>query len=149
MDLRKVAGAANAADLVTKHLNQHAASKNLELLYTWTEVRRAEAAPKLSALAEHVQQTSPLADGWLTARAETIRAQRRPRTAFFTPMKVPGAPPAAELTPARITKGKFLNTGEEFCHVDCWTRRDGLAHLELGRKWTGTTCCFPRFSKRQ
>ena len=117
MTLHKVHGLANPADLVTKHLNQHMATKQLEILDMWTEGGRAETAPTLSALAEHAQQKNLLADGWLVIpsccreladfeeqadgqcqakfAAETIRVHRKPRTEFFTPLRVPGAPQAA------------------------------------------------------
>ena len=38
-----------------------------------------------------------------------------------------------------MTKGKFLDNGEEFSVVDNWTRRDGKAHEDMGRQWIGTT----------
>ena len=149
MTLHKVHGLANPADLVTKHLNQHMAAKHLEILDMWTEGGRAETAPTLSALAEPAQQEGLLADGWLVmpssccelaeAAVETIRVHREPRTELFTPLRVPGAPRAAQLIPARLTRGEFLDTGEKFQMVDCWTRRDGGAHKHLGRKWVGTT----------
>ena len=155
MTLHKVHGLANPADLVTKHLNQQAASKHLELLDMWTEGGRAEAAPKLNSCEVHSEHgaadlpSEASIDGWLVSSGHSCisRAHRKPRTALFTPMKVPGAPPAAELTPARVTKGRFLDSGEEFCYIDCWTRRDGLAHLDLGRRWTGTTEFLRRSSR--
>ena len=71
--------------------------------------------------------------------AEMVRMHQVPRTELFTLLRVPGAPRAAQLTPARITRGRFIDSGEEFQIVDCWTRRDGGAHKHLGRKWVGTT----------
>ena len=71
-----------------------------------------------------------------------IRAHRKPRRDFFTPMKVQGAPAAASIAQVRMTKGKFLDNGEEFQVVGNWTRRDGKAHKDLGRRWTGTTAFF-------
>ena len=110
---------------------------------------RADTAPTLSALAEPAQQEGLLADGWLVmpssccelagAAVETIRVHREPRTELFTPLRVPGAPRAAQLIPARLTRCEFLDTSEKFQMVDCWTRRDGGAHKHLGRKWVGTT----------
>ena len=136
MTLHKVHGLANPADLVTKHLNQHMARKHLELLDMWTEGGRAETAPTLSTLA-----SSSLEDEWGLDPAwpGVVRVHRRPRRELFTPMKVPGAPAAASINPVRVTRGRYLDSGEEFCKVDNWTRRDGKAHEDQGRRWTGTT----------
>ena len=79
--------------------------------------------------------------------AETVRVHHEPRTELVTPLKVPGAPRAAQLIPARLTRGKFLDSGEEFQIVDCWTRRDGGAHKHLGRKWVGTTTFWKKSSE--
>ena len=78
---------------------------------------------------------------------EVVRMHQVPRTELFTPLKVPGAPRAAQLTPARITRGRFVDSGEEFQLVDCWTRRDGGAHKHLGRKWVGTTTFWKKSSE--
>ena len=74
------------------------------------------------------------------------RQRRKPRFALFTPMKVPGSPPASELAPTRITTGVFTDNGEEFCYVDCWIRRDGQAHKDLERRWRGSTTFFRKTS---
>ena len=71
-----------------------------------------------------------------------VRAHHRPRKELFTPMKVPGAPAAAQIAQLRITRGHFIDNGEEFQVVDNWTRRDGKAHEDMGRRWTGTTMFF-------
>ena len=77
-------------------------------------------------------------------QVEITRTHRKARRTLFTPIKVLGAPLAAELTPTRITTGKFIDNDEEFCYIDCWTRRDGKAHLDLERSWTGSTTFIKR-----
>ena len=141
--LHKVHGLANPADVVTKHLNQASAMRHLEMLDMWTEGGRADAAPKLSKF-EEVE-----IDEWSTSTASLpfeqgciCRVHQKPRRTLFTPMKVPGSPPASELAPTRITTGIFTDNGEEFCYIDCWTRRDGQAHKDLERRLRGSTTFF-------
>ena len=101
----------------------------------WTEGGRVETAPTLSTLAR-----SPLEDEWNLDPAwpGIVRVHRRPRKEFVTPMKVPGAPAAASITQVRVTRGKFLDNGLEFCKSENWTRHDGKAHEDQGRSWIGT-----------
>ena len=127
-------GLTNPADLVTKHLSQHVIKKHLDILDIWTEGGRAESAPTLSAATRSATE-----DGWSQNAPYIIRSHRMPRRELFTPMKVPGAPAAASINAARITRGRFLDNGEEFQVVDNWNRRDGKAHEDMGRQWTGTT----------
>ena len=150
LTLHKVHGLANPADLVTKHLNQQSANKHLELLDMWTEGGRADTAPRLDSInAAEVDEWTrrpircPLASLQIE-QVEIARIHRKARRALFTPIKVPGAPAAAELTPTRITTGKFIDNDEEFCYIDCWTRRDGKAHMDLERRWTGSTTFIKR-----
>ena len=102
----------------------------------WAEGGRAETAPTLSSLAG-----SLLEDEWNLDPAwpGVVRVHRRRRRELFTPMKVPGAPAAASIAQVRVTRGKYLDNGKEFCKVDNWTRRDGKAHDDQGRRWVGTT----------
>ena len=136
MTLHKVHWLANPADLVTKHLNQHMAKKHIELLDMWTEGGRAETALTLSTLAR-----SALEDEWSLDPAwpGIVRVHRRPRKELFTPMRVPGAPAAASIAQVRVTRGKYLDNEKKFYKVDNWTRRDGKAHEDQGRRWVGTT----------
>ena len=62
----------------------------------------------------------------------------RPRRALVTPIRVAGVPPVRALTALRMTKGKFVGSGESFVKVDNWTSRSE-AHRELQREWTGST----------
>ena len=150
LTLHKVHGLANPADFVTKHLNQQSASKHLELLDMWTEGGRADTAPRLDSInAAEVDEWNhrPIHGPLASLQIEQVgitRTHRKARRALFTPIKVPGAPPAAELTPTRITIGKFIDNDEEFCYIECWTRRDGKAHMDLERRWTGSTTFIKR-----
>ena len=132
-------GLSRPADLVTKHMNQHLARKHLEILDMRTEGGRAANAPTLSSVAR-----APPEDDWSTDPdwPAVVRAHRKPRKEFFTPTKIQGAPAAASIAQVRVTRGKFMDNGEEFCVVENLTRRDGKAHEDLGRRWTGTTAFF-------
>ena len=77
-------------------------------------------------------------DEWSLDREEARRVHHKPRRELFTPLRVAGAPPAKCLTPARITEGRFVGTGECFRHIDSWTTR-ATAHADMGRLWTGST----------
>ena len=94
----------------------------------WKEVENDEWSTSTGSL--------PLEQGCI------CRVHQKPRRTLFTPMKVPGSPPASELAPTRITTGIFTDNGEEFCYIDCWTRRDGQAHKDLERRWRGSTTFF-------
>ena len=54
------------------------------------------------------------------------------------PLRVAGARPAGGFIPARITEGRFIDTGEKFKRVDTWTAK-ATAQADLGRRWTGST----------
>ena len=62
----------------------------------------------------------------------------KPRCELFTSLCVAGSPPAKGFTPAGITEGRFVDTGEQFRRVDSWTSRE-TAHADFGRRWTGST----------
>ena len=151
LTLHKVHGLANPADLVTKHLSQHVIKKHMDILDIWVEGGRAASAPTLSSVAIATLEDEWREPGQLTSIGSpdepmtwpsVIRVHRKPRRDLFIPMRVQGAPAAASIAQVRMTKGKFLDNGEEFHVVDNWTRRDGKAHEDLGRQWTGTTAFF-------
>ena len=77
-------------------------------------------------------------DEWCLNKEEATRVHHKPRRELFTPLRVAGAPPAKRLTPARITEGRFVGTGECFRHVDSWTTR-ATSHTDMGQLWTGVT----------
>jgi hypothetical protein len=77
-------------------------------------------------------------DDWSRDGAWMIRTHERPRLELFTPLRVAGSPPAKNLTPTRVTRGKFDDNGESFEIVDTWTARPS-AHRALSRSWTGST----------
>ena len=138
VDVKKVPGAANPADLLTKNLPAEAARRHMEDLGMKTSTDRAVSAPLLSALGYVDDLNEVNADDWEERDGEVTRTHRRPRLELFTPLRVEGSPPARELTPTRTTVGVFVDSGEAFRRVDTWTSRSS-AHLALSRRWTGTT----------
>ena len=142
LEAAKVPGAANPADLMTKHVTAKEIQKHCEDLCVELCENRAESAPKFLA-ARHAPQPSPDPqdghhDEWREDAGEATRVHWRPRRDLFTPMRVAGAPPSRALTNTRIAKGKFVGNGEAFAVTDSWRAR-APAHLDLEREWTGTT----------
>ena len=144
--MRKVLGTENPADLLTKHLAASDMVRHLEALGVTTRGDRAEAAPQLATVQgqqrarqqEACSRRRPPEDAWQHDGSEATRVHWRPRLELFTPLRVEGAPPARRLTAARVTRGRYCDTGEEFEVVDNWTAR-ATAHARLGRSWIGTT----------
>ncbi len=131
VDVKKVDGKINPADLMTKHLPAHDVHRHLDSLGMSTGSDRAATAPHLSVVK---------ADGrWLAGQAgELSVVHETPRRTLVTPPRVQGAPPVRGLTAYRLTKGVFCDNGEEFTRRDNWTSR-ASAHADLGRRWTGST----------
>ena len=77
-------------------------------------------------------------DAWIIDAEEAMRVHLRPRCELFTQLRVAGAPPDKGLTPARITEGRFVDTGEQFTRFDSWTTR-ATAIANFGRRWIGST----------
>ena len=125
--MRKAPGLANPADLMTKHFSRADADKHLTSLGVRLSGGRAESAPVLGRL-----------DEWQEDDGELVRVHRKPRCELFTPLRVEGSPPVRALKTARVTEGKFLDTGEDFSCTDAWTNKSA-AHRDLHRWWTGTT----------
>ena len=130
------------------------------MLDMWTEDGRADTAPRLDSIeaAESDEWTlhtvvTPFEQRDTSIASSPIeqvgvtRIHRKARSTLFTPMKVPGAPRAGEITPTRITTGEFIDSGEKFCYIDCWTRRDKLAHMDIKRRWKGSTTFIKRSSE--
>ena len=144
VDVQKVWGKENPADLLTKHLPAGEVQKHLEALCIITSDDRAKSAPRLAIAAE--QRRNDHDDGddnndndyWQKAEGEMKRVHKKPRRTLFTPLRVAEAPPARSLTPARITEGHFMDTGEKFSVTDTWTSR-ARAHRSMGRQWCGST----------
>ncbi len=167
MSVKKVAGIDNPADLMTKHLAAHDMARHAESIGLETCTNRAETAPQLARVegalcpvvyAENKHGHAKFFDGteghgedyWkdgtLAATTEVVRIHARPRRALFTPLRVKEAPPGRCLTPARVTRGTFLDTNESFTWTDTWTACS-TAHQWLERPWTGSTT-FLRRSER-
>ena len=156
--LGKIEGAKNPADLMTKHLSAQDMLRHMAALRVHSELSRAAAAPKLSRISGGPAgennnlnifiDESEEEDYWQqneSSPTEMVRIHAKPRRALFTPLRVSGAPPGRCLTPARVTKGVFINTGEPFSWTDTWTARS-TAHQWLKGPWMGSTT-FLRRSK--
>ena len=116
-----------AAELIHRHT---------ETLGVWIGSGRAQTAPQLSTITGDPE--GGVGDAWEEGEKIAVRVHRQPRRGLFTPLRVRGAPPGKALTPERITRGKYLNSGEEFEITDTWTSR-GYAHRQLKAAWTGAT----------
>ena len=132
LEVVKIHGPDNPADLMTKYLPAHDIEKHLETLHIERRDNRAEMAPKLNL------QTLQQQDLWKGDENSFTRVHHRPRYQLFTPIRVEGNPPAKSITSTRITNGTFVDDGQQFKIVDEWRGR-GDCHRSLGRPWRGTT----------
>ena len=140
VEVHKVAGQDNPADLMTKHLSAHDMQRHLTKLCIEVRSDRAGSAPQLSRVSEVVDDADDHndLDDWDYQQFNVVRRHGRPRRSLFTPLRVRGSPPAKALTPVRITEGRFCDTGEKFRRTDAWTTRS-TSHLVMPRRWKGTT----------
>ena len=135
--LHKVHGPMNPADLMTKHLAAEDMRRHLETLCVKTALDRADTAPKLAKVTTVQATTTTTPHNTFTV------THHKPRLELATPLRVSGAPPAKALTPTRLTRGRFVNSGERFELTDTWTSRSE-AHRCLPNFWTGETFFFLR-----
>ena len=160
VNLTKVPGGDNNADLMTKHLSQEVIKGHLQRMRLVYRGGRAEIAAKLQSSLKHKQEAKhlravkaedrickleaergsfPGGDRWQSRGAEGLwlREHRTPREALFTPCRVPrGLAHPDQLSVVRVTKGCFENGGS-FTIRDNWY--SGSAHSLLPGRWTGTT----------
>ena len=135
-DIAKIAGQDNPADIQTKNVAAELIQRHTGALGVWIGRGRAQTAPQLSSIAGDPE--GGRGDTWEEAERIAVRVHRQPRRALFIPLRMRGAPPGKALTPERITRGKYLDSGEEFEITDTWTSR-GYAHRQLKAAWTGAT----------
>jgi len=144
LQVEKVPGAENPADLLTKHLDELTMKKHLVKLSFGLKQDRAVTAPTLNMVREGASDArnkgEPHEDAWLVEGETATRHHERMRRTLFTPLRAEGAPPARALSPMRLTEGRFKD-GTPFRHIDCWTTRS-TAHSELKLPWTGTTTFY-------
>ena len=132
LEVEKIGGDENPADLLTKHVPAELIARHCEALGVDRLESRAASAPALDALLE--------ADSWVedaAAPGQLVRHHSRWRRELFTPLRVEGSPPARVLAPVRVTEGTFED-GIPFKRVDSWSTRS-TAHLALRQRWRGTT----------
>ena len=81
-------------------------------------------------------------DQWEFSDKQVVhRIHRQPRQELFTPLHVSGGPSVKTLAGARVTVGRFTDTGERFKRIDSWKSR-GSAHELIERPWQGVTTLF-------
>ena len=160
MNLTKVDGNFNNADLMTKHLNKdkiegHMQRMNLKYMKgraTIAAKLQSVKAPGARAKAERcnlavlgaralreVPHDEGGGDRWSSRGADKrwVREHRSARLSLFTPCKVPRGPTKpAELQGCRTTRGVFAD-GSIFVLRDDW--RDHEPHRLMPQAWTGTT----------
>ena len=139
LNIVKVPGTDNPADLLTKNVSAELVRRHTSRLGIVLGSGRAVTAPQLSAFQE--RQHDDAQGTWKVANGAVARLHDRPRRQLFTPLRVSGAPPAEALTPMRVTTGRFVSSGRVFSHTDDWTRRAD-AHCELEDYWVGKTEFF-------
>ena len=142
--MKKVPGAENPADLLTKHLAAADMLRHIEDLCVTLHSDRADTAPQLSRVSTVAVDEEKFLrrDGLITFRHE------RPRALLMTPPRVDGVTPLRALVATRRTRGTFLDDGEMFEIVDQWTSRTS-AHEDLGRRWIGSTTFWLRADSRR
>ena len=139
VNIAKVPGFDNPADLLTKHVTAEELERHLDGLAITRHDNRAELAPHLSLIRlSDGEDVGGEADFWVESAEMVTRHHLRPRRSRFTPTRVRGAPPGKLLTSARVTRGRYEDTGEEFTVVDSWRARS-TAHATTPRAWTGET----------
>ena len=140
LTVMKVPGQQNPADMLTKHVPAADVHRHMETLSMKVRNDRADIAPKLDRINDTTRDDDDHGDGdgWQKHGECLVRVHAKPRQALFTPLRVAGSPPAKALTAVRITEGVFCDNNEAFARTDNWTSRSA-AHLDLGRRWTGST----------
>ena len=142
-DIAKVPGQDNPADILTKNVPADLIKKHCDSYGMAIGCGRARTAPQLSSVRGDRQGGEQ--DAWQESVAGVSRAHLKPRRELFTPRRVSGAPPCKALTPQRVTRGRYLQSGQEFVHTDTWTSR-AEAHRDLGAQWVGTIEFYYRSS---
>ena len=130
VQVQKIPGVDNPADLFTKNLASQDIEKFCEALSVDRTETRAASAPSLHA----VRGPEPgKSDGH-----EIVVEHRQPRRGLYMPSRVDGEPPKRVLTGYRETHAVNLQTGEETVIRDDWGGRSE-AEKKLGFFWTGWT----------
>ena len=162
LDVMKVPGLQNPADLFTKHLAAADVAKFCEELCLTRHVDRAKTAPTLAGhegaslrtcverqildefdvtnSAEQAKALTELKETGMyhAANGRVAVVHSSPRREFFMPSRHEGQPPKLAFTATRETHGRFLSNGDSFVHRDNWSRGDG--RKGPNRPWYGWTC---------
>ena len=147
--LVKVAGEANLADLMTKHLVRLVMSRHLKCMNLTYMIGRAGKAAQLHGVAvappkpgvANVRGSRWTGGDYWSERGETgrwVRVHRLPRRSLFTPINVPGGPGRdTSLLPGRVTAG-VDERGMQFTDTSSWCSKEER-HTDVGRFWTGVS----------
>jgi len=157
LTVKKVLGTENMADLFTKNVPEATMDKHLDSMGFEKLTDRPATAPSLAmmvgvAAAQRPQwpgrklddqladqlRGAEQTDWWEDTGVFVVRHHERGRRQLFTPKLVENAPKLSQLSPVRITEGKFTDNGETFRRVDTWKSRTS-SHAPMPRDWTGET----------
>lgn len=131
LDIVKVPGKQNPADLFTKNVPAELLLRHTARLGIVLGSGRATSAPQLNATRQgRLDWAHPRdrhhddAQGTWQIRGDTVvRTHDRPRRELFNPLTVNGAPPAEALASMPVTTGRFVLSGRTLRHTDTWTNR--------------------------
>lgn len=142
--LIKIKGEYNGSDLMTKHLTSAVQQGHVKRLNMEFRDGRAKVAAQLHAMDRVEPQgqfvKTSLGDKWdeRGEKGQWVRRHSTPRSALFTPFRVPHGPGRKTRLAARRETIGISESGEPFHIIDDWTRKS-LAHRLMPGKWTGMT----------
>jgi hypothetical protein len=144
LEVKKVPGEENPADLMTKNVPEATMRKHLLKIGYEPLTNRAATAPTLSRISSPEEdrirdkERGPAQeDYWEADGLYWVRHHCRPRLEAFTPIGVAGAPKFRDIEAVRISTGRFED-GSEFDEVDSWKTRS-TTRCKASLPWTGTT----------
>ena len=106
------------------------------------ESGRAESTLQIAMHVIDVKAFPRFEDWWLKcdrSDGSLTRIHAKPRRTMFTPIGVKGGPiQESAIGQYRVTRGKWMSTGECFAVMDNW-KNPKWAHRDLGELWVGET----------
>jgi hypothetical protein len=143
IDIRKIPGDKNVADLMTKHLNLGKIDDYCHRINVMFREGRSEKSAKLYMIREKGDKRGG-EDAWGQRGGEGgqwSRIHRDARRSLFAPGCADKGPSSSRtLTSTRKTKGKFID-GKTFTIIDDW-RDQRSTHRSLEKSWTGETTFY-------
>jgi len=142
LEVDKVPGEDNPADLLTKNVPEVLLRKHIKELGYEALSDRAVSAPKLNLVGGpgedrrmDAERGLSQEDWWYKGEGKIVRHHDRPRKGLFDPIGVAEGPKLKSIEAFRVTKGVYSD-GVAFEVVDTWRNRE---RKELDRLWVGTT----------